>query len=313
MTESDRNLGISAARYTELAGFDGDWRDTWWHQDYLQLVATRLRFGDVRSVLDVGCGAGHWGQRIATLLEPGATITGVDHEEGFLDAARERAKRFDAHDFSYRQGDGAKLPFDDDSFDLVTCQTVLIHVADAKAVLTEMTRVAKPGGLVIAAEPNNVANAFMYRVGEPEFPFEDTLRLLRFERTCIVGKAKLGQGDSGIGERVPSVMLDLGLTDRQVYKNDRCATWLPPYESPAEKLSVEMLERTEGQQAWGYGGRDTTEKLFEAGGGDMAELDELWALAMRYDQHMRTAVKDHSWRFTGGLLMYLAAGRKPQA
>ena len=149
----------------------------------------------MRSVLDVGCGAGHWGQRIGTLLEPGATITGVDHEEGFLAAARERAKRFEAHDFTYRQGDGAKLPFDDGSFDLVTCQTVLIHVADAKAVLPEMTRVAKPGGLVIAAEPNNIANAFMCRVGEPEFPFEDTLRLLRFERTCIVGK--------GIAARAP--------------------------------------------------------------------------------------------------------------
>lgn len=310
MTETERNLGLCAKRYTELAGFDGDWRDTWWHQDYLQLLATRLRLGEVRSVLDVGCGAGHWGHRISTLLEPGASIVGVDHEEAFLDAARERAKRFPNHHFSYRQGDGMTLPFDDDSFDLVTCQTVLIHVADAKVVLGEMMRVGKPGGLVVAAEPNNVANALMYRLGEPELPFEDMLRLLRFEHTCIVGKAKLGQGDGGIGERVPSLMLDLGLTDRQVYKNDRCATWLPPYDSPAETLSVEMLERTEGQQAWGYGGRETTEAIFSAGGGDLAELDELWDLAMRYDQHMRKAVKEHTWRFTGGLLMYLCAGRK---
>lgn len=307
----DRNLGISAERYTELAGFDGDWRDTWWHQDYLELTAKRLDFGAVRSVLDIGCGAGHWGQRIATLLEPGAAITGVDHEEGFLDAARQRSKRFDGHQFTYAKADGAELPFDDDSFDLVTCQTVLIHVADAKAVLAEMVRVAKPGGLIVTAEPNNIANAFMYRVGEPEFPFDDVMKLLHFERTCIVGKASLGQGDSSIGERIPSFMLDLGLTDRQVYKNDRCATWMPPYASPAEKLSVEMLEASEGQQAWGYGGRDLAEKLFAAGGGDAAEFEELWAIGERYDRHMRSTVKDHTWRFTGGLIMYLAAGRKP--
>lgn len=307
---TDRNLGLSADRYTELAGFDGDWRDTWWHQDYLELIAQRLRLREVRAVLDVGCGAGHWGQRIATLLEPGAAITGVDHEEGFLGAARERAKRFAGHEFTYRRGDAARLPFDDDTFDLVTCQTVLIHVADAKAALAEMIRVAKPGGLVVAAEPNNVANALMYRVGEPEFGFDDTLRLLRFERTCIVGKAALGQGDGSVGERLPSLMLDLGLTDRQVYKNDRCATWLPPYDTPAMKLSVEMLERSDGQQAWGYGSRQTAEELFLAGGGDPAELDALLALAERYDRHMRAAVKAGTWRFTGGLLMYLAAGRK---
>jgi len=311
MSNEDRNLGIDAERYTELAGFDGDWRDTWWHQDYLELIGERLRLSEARSVLDVGCGAGHWGQRIGTLLEPGATITGVDHEEGFLEAARERATRFERHTFDYRRGDALRLPFEDGSFDLVTCQTVLIHVADAKAALTEMVRVTRRGGLVVTAEPNNVANAFIYRVGEPEFSFEDALKLLRFERTCIVGKAKLGQGDSGIGERIPSLMLDLGLADRRVYKNDRCATWLPPYDSPAEKLSVAMLERSEGQQAWGYGGRETAEKVFSAGGGDLAELDELWAIAERYDRHMRDAVKAGTWRFTGGLLMYLAAGRKP--
>jgi ubiquinone/menaquinone biosynthesis C-methylase UbiE len=312
MSDADRNLGIDAGRYTELAGFDGDWRDTWWHQDYLALVGERLRLSEVRRVLDVGCGAGHWGQRIGTLLAPGATITGVDHEEGFLEAARERAKRFEGHTFDYRKGDALSLPFEDESFDLVTCQTVLIHVADAKAALAEMLRVTRPGGLVVTAEPNNVANAFMYRVGEPEWPFEDAVRLLRFERTCIVGKARLGQGDSGIGERVPSLMLDLGLTDRRVYKNDRCSTWLPPYDTPAEQLNVAMLERSEGQQAWGYGGRETAEKVFTAGGGDPAELDELWALAERYDRHMRDAVKAGTWRFTGGLLMYLAAGRKPR-
>ena len=35
-------------------------------------------------VLDVGCGAGHWGQRVATLRPEGASISGIDHEPGFL-------------------------------------------------------------------------------------------------------------------------------------------------------------------------------------------------------------------------------------
>src|SRR5262245_9423130 len=142
-----RNMGLSAERYVSLAAFDSDWRDTWWHQDTLDLMAERLRLDEARSVLDVGCGAGHWGQRISTLLCEGAPIVGVDHEPGFLQDARSRAARFPAARFEYREGCAEVLPFEDDTFDLVTCQTVLIHVADAEAALREMIRVTRPGGL----------------------------------------------------------------------------------------------------------------------------------------------------------------------
>ena len=57
------------------------------------------------------------------------------------------------HRFRYRVADAKTLPFPDASFDLVTCQTLLIHLADPSAVIAEMARVARPGGLVLAAEP----------------------------------------------------------------------------------------------------------------------------------------------------------------
>ena len=82
-----KNLGFDAERYASLAGFESDWRDTWWHQDTLELMARRLRLDEVERALDVGCGGGHWGQRLSTLLPKGARGTGVDHEPGFLDAA----------------------------------------------------------------------------------------------------------------------------------------------------------------------------------------------------------------------------------
>ena len=85
---STKNSGWTAEEYAALAAFDGEWRDIWWNHDFLELMAHRWRLGDVKSVLDVGCGAGHWGQMLAAVLPKDASVIGVDHEAGFLDAAR---------------------------------------------------------------------------------------------------------------------------------------------------------------------------------------------------------------------------------
>jgi len=49
--------------------------------------------------------------------------------------------------------DAHKLPFPDQSFDILICQAVLEHVIDASAVLGEIYRVTKPGGLVYVSIP----------------------------------------------------------------------------------------------------------------------------------------------------------------
>src|SRR5688500_4456379 len=184
-----KNRGFTAEEYGALAAFDGEWRDIWWNDDFLELMARRWHLGDVKSVLDVGCGVGHWGQMLAAVLPSDARVLGVDHEAGFLDAARERAKsRQLAQRFEYQTGSATALPFGDSSFDMVTCQTVLIHVADPKAALAEMRRVVKPGGIVVAAEPNNLVNALVEGTAEPRPSFEGTLRLLYFEEVLHRGK-----------------------------------------------------------------------------------------------------------------------------
>ena len=109
-------------------------------------MASRRQLDDVRSVLDVGCGVGHWGTLLVSVLSPEATITGVDREDEWVDAATRRAAAMDlAERCSYRRAAAKSLPFDDASFDLVTCQTVLIHVRDPRAAIREMLRVTKPG------------------------------------------------------------------------------------------------------------------------------------------------------------------------
>ena len=106
MAESNE---MDAATYAKWASFDGAWRDSWWNDDFLALMATRCGLSADAQMLDVGCGAGHWGQRWGRHL-PELRLTGVDREEGFLDAARARAAE-QGLDARYDVAHGETLPF----------------------------------------------------------------------------------------------------------------------------------------------------------------------------------------------------------
>ncbi len=47
------------------AEYFGETRDHWWHDDFIEMIAKRWRLESVRSILDVGCGVGHWGRVLA--------------------------------------------------------------------------------------------------------------------------------------------------------------------------------------------------------------------------------------------------------
>jgi ubiquinone/menaquinone biosynthesis C-methylase UbiE len=101
------------------ADYFGPERDFWWNRDYLGLVAARLELGSVRSVLDVGCGVGHWGRALASILPLEATIVGVDRErESVARAARLAEARGLGRRLRYVQGAAEELRFKDGSFDL---------------------------------------------------------------------------------------------------------------------------------------------------------------------------------------------------
>ncbi len=96
--------------------------------------------------LDYGCGngcaSGLW------LRENAARYVGVDVSETAVKAAR--ALGLDAILLS----EGADLPFADGLFDLVVCVEVLEHLFDPLAAASEMVRVLKPGGTLLATVPN---------------------------------------------------------------------------------------------------------------------------------------------------------------
>ena len=102
-------------------------------------------------LLDLGCGPGTISVGLAEAVAPG-TVDGVDMEETQVEMANAAAKAGGHDNASFRTGDATDLPFDDASFDVVHCHALLNHAPATQAVLAEVKRVLKPGGLFAARE-----------------------------------------------------------------------------------------------------------------------------------------------------------------
>lgn len=299
------------SRRPHSAEYFGEDRDHWWDADFVSVLVKRWGIAESRRVLDVGCGVGHWGRVLMPHLPAGATLVGVDREAEWVEkAGATAAARGLGGRMTYVRGEAERLPFPDGSFDLATCQTVLIHVPDPAAVIREMVRVVRPGGRVLVAEPNNMAGTQLVgglRAGEP---VEQRLAMTRFQLVCERGKAALGEGDNSVGERAPGMFLRAGLADVSVCQSSRASPLLPPYESPAARaLRAQVLDWA-SRDFWVWS-REDTRRYFLAGGGGGAEFDGLWTLAMRLAQEEAQALRDGTYDGPGGLVCYLIVGTRP--
>ena len=209
----------------------GEQRDFWWHRDFLDLMASRWKLADANSMADIGCGLGHWSRLLYRHLKAPASLVGVDRESRWVSQAFEFFKRdypeASPDRVNFVQGDAYSLPLPSDEFDVATCQTLLMHLKHPELALNEMRRIAKPGGLVICVEPNNLLNnmgssslAELRTVEEEAEKFE---YWLRFQR----GKQALGEGNNSIGDLVPGLLAGAGLTDIEVYESDRGSSVYP--------------------------------------------------------------------------------------
>jgi ubiquinone/menaquinone biosynthesis C-methylase UbiE len=111
--------------------------------EILETYLGDVDFPDGARVLDVGCGTG--AQSRTLIRQPGVgEVVGVDRAKFLLERARELGAGIDS--LSFEEGDGHNIPLADASFDVAVAHTLLTHVADSEAVITDIFRVLRPGG-----------------------------------------------------------------------------------------------------------------------------------------------------------------------
>lgn len=296
---------------THSAEHFGDTRDHWWNLDFLRLMAKRWKLDAVRDVLDVGCGVGHWGMLLASVMPEHVRFTGIDREPSWVEQARTRALALGLEGrFSYRQGEAERVPFPDDSFDLTTCQTVLIHLPDPAAAVSEMMRVTRPGGLVAVAEPNNLTAALLLDSISNRSSVDEIVELVRFQLICERGKVALGEGDNSLGDRVPGLFVAQGLVDVAVHVNDKATAVFPPYATGAQRAFTEDARDRVERHLWNWDEADAR-RFFLAGGGDEEAFASHFARGLASRENIVRGLDDSTYHGIVGGEFYLVAGRKP--
>jgi SAM-dependent methyltransferase len=238
------------------------------------------------------------------MLAPGAEVVGVEREPRWV---REAARDGDAGAVrvSYREGAADALPFDDASVDLVTCQTLLIHIGAPERVLAEMRRILKPGGTLLAAEPNNIGGSLAQLACVAGTDVDDLTASVRLEIVCERGKEALGLGFNSLGETLVGLLSPSHWRDTRVWNCDRAYAARAPY--PDDALAMLAQERRwhdEGALLWP---EDETRRYFLAGGGRDDDFPPLWEAVRRVQAQRFRALDDGSYAGACGGLFYLVA------
>jgi ubiquinone/menaquinone biosynthesis C-methylase UbiE len=292
----------------------GAQRDFWWHRDFLDLLAARWRLREAGSLADIGCGLGHWSRLLYPYLRAPARFVGVDREPRWVAEApgsfRRAFPQVSPDRFAFVQGDATAIPLPDDSFDAVTCQTVLMHLARPLDALREMLRILRSGGLLVCVEPNNLWNYLAFNSLTAGQPTDAIVRQFEFWLRYHRGRIAAGRGDQSLGDLLPGYFAQMGLTGITVHQSDRAAALFPPYETPVQRVLLEQ-ERQWKNSASGPWNREETLRFVLRGGGTKGFFETVFAELEEKFQRERQAIADGTFHAAGGAVNYLVAGRKP--
>ncbi len=166
-----------------------------WLAEHLKVYAKLLALTPHEKLLDVGCGEGYY---TTALAQEAGQAVGLDMSYSVLELLT-RLKTFHPEQLSGANSDVEKLPLASESFDKALCSHVLEHVLDDRAVLNEIHRVLKPGGVAVLGVP--LKYSIQHRL---------------IWGAIGIGRAVLKPGKKGT-PRVPPGQLDVALVGKQAH------------------------------------------------------------------------------------------------
>lgn len=288
--------------------FFGDYRNYWYNYDFLELMTKRWELQKAKNLLDVGCGMCHWSRLLSDFLQPGTKIIGVDNDIKWSKDNDEIKADFlkKSMEFSLKKADVYSLPFADNTFDVVTCQTLLIHVDPLRA-LNEMKRVLKPKGILICAEPNNLVCSLLRDSITSSNSIQDIIDNVLYSLVHEKGKIKQGKGDNSIGDLLPQIFQQMGLNEIKAYLSDKINMVIPPYDTHETQATIEWLLSNDINNFM----NNEAKSNFACFDGEFDHiLRKISDQKEMQRDKLKKAIKDKKYFNGSGFMMYLVSGTK---
>jgi SAM-dependent methyltransferase len=165
----DRKLANVLYHDWEAGTYDEKWSISY-DERCITYAADRFRYAAGEAgwpygrALELGCGTGFF---LLNLMQAGVAARGsvTDLSPGMVQTALRNAEHLGL-DVDGRVADAERIPYDDETFDLVVGHAVLHHIPDVELALREVLRVLKPGGrFVFAGEPTRIGDRYARRLG----------------------------------------------------------------------------------------------------------------------------------------------------
>lgn len=197
-----------------------DTRLEWWDDSLSALISGYPTLSKARSVCEVGIGMGHWMRILIHCLPKIDAVTGIDVEHAWIEAAREPLTvSLAPRSVTLRVADACTTGLSSESFDIVTCQTLLMHVRSSENAVREMLRILRPGGVLILAEPINLINRIPFSSTWTQTSAKNKAAIASYWIHYNEGVKLCGAGDNDVASILGGTLAKLGCESIKIYQN----------------------------------------------------------------------------------------------
>ena len=186
-------------------------RARWWDDDFTAFIRDTVQPRPGQRILDVGCGTGTAEVKLSRLRISQLTVVAVDL---LIDKVMQARATAQAHNMpvNLAAADACALPFGDASFDSAFCVAVLQHIRDVSRAVQELARVTRPGGRVVAVEPDNAGRYFFSSSEAGRRAYDSAGQFF-----ATLAQARGDSRDSAVGPQLPGLFAQCGIEPIRVH------------------------------------------------------------------------------------------------